>query len=174
MIKIDGGKLLIEKFEKFAKSLQKGKIPFLLASDLRNMIEKRSLQGKGLKKKFEAYSSTPYWRSRKLRPVGKGGRPSKTARSIFYKGGYRDFAAATKGHTRPNLFASGQMFRAMQAMPVNDNEAKIIFTRDAEAKKAIINNQTREFWGANKKEQQILTNSFTAIVSKMVKEAKLQ
>jgi len=174
MIKIEGGKLLIDRISKFAKTLNDGKIPFVLASDLRNMIEKRSLSETSLKNKFRAYSTTPYWRTKKLRPVGKGGRPSKTGRSIFYKGGYRDFAAATKGGTTPNLFASGQMFRAMQAQPVNNAEAKIIFIRDAEAKKAIINNQTREFWGAKKEEQKKLRDNFAQMVKNALRESNLQ
>lgn len=172
-IEVIGVKLLIDKYEKFGRSIMTEKVMFQLASDLRNMIVKRSLRSQGLKGGFKQYSTHPYYRTKRLRPVGKGGRPSKSGKSIFYEGGYRAFATATKGSAQPNLYASGAMFKSMQAQPLSKNEAQIIFTNEAQAKKAIINNKSREFFGATNEEKKTLTNSFGLLIKRNLKDIKL-
>lgn len=173
-IEVIGGKLLIDKYEKFVKSIITEKVPFQLASDLRNMIVQRSKKGVGLKGGFKPYSTHPYYRSKRgIRPVAKGGRPSKTGKTVYYEGGYRAFAAATKGTTTPNLFASGAMFKSMQARPLTKYQAQIIFTNDIQARKAIQNNETREFFGATEQEKKVLTNSFNLLIKNNLKDVKL-
>ena len=141
------------------------------ASDLRNMIEARTKKGEGLRGDFKEYSTKKYYRSVKLRPKAKGGKPSKTKKSIIYEGGYRQFAALTKGSETPNLFASGNMFRAMQAQAVSAIKSQIGFLKREEAKKALINNEERPFFGVTREELLKLNGYFNAYFGRLIRLA---
>lgn len=96
-----------------------------------NIIEDRTKKGKGYKGfGFKRYSE-------------------KYAR-------FRRFMGRTN---RPNLEFTGRMLGSMTSK-ANNREAKIYFTRSAEAKKAAGNNKTRPFFGFNKQEKKALGKVF--------------
>jgi len=165
-----GTDILLKKLGHLRSEVDNGNLPFLLAGDLRVMIERRNKHGQGLLGAFKQYSQTPYYRNPKDRPQGKGGRrqdkrSGRLLKSIAYDGGYKQFAALTKGGSTPNLSASGAMMRAFQPIKVNKQMAKLMFTRQREAFKALVNNADRRFVGATRGERHKLSRSFADLLN---------
>ena len=160
---------------KVAESLENKQVIFKAAVEARNMIYLRTVQKHiGLEGPFEKYSTTPYYRPKKMRPVGKGGRRKhiKTGRplkSVFYQGGYRQFAALTKGSSRVNLSATNMMFNSMQAIMMGPLESAVAFTRRSEAQKAWIVNQRRPFFGLTPEEAQRIERQIAQGIGKAIK-----
>ncbi len=171
-VDIVGVDVVLKKFDQLRVKVQEGQIPFLLAGDLKNMIQKRSKEGQGLDGAFDSYSTTPYYRDAKERPVGKGGRrTSKSGRpmqTIFYEGGYKQFAELTKGTgSQVTLHASGAMFRNFQPTLVSKDVAKIMFNSSREMFKAIYVNRQRPFIGARQAERVRLQNRFADLLNNL-------
>ena len=166
---------IVTKIKKVFNKTALKKIIYGAAADLRNVIHERSMKGRGIRGGFREYSIKPYYRSRDIRPAAKGGRrksikngaPMKT---VFYEGGYKQFAALTKGGTLPNLSASGAMFRDMQASAISGLSALVGFSKETEGNKAFANNEIRPFFGATKKEKKELIKNagkkFSALLAK--------
>jgi hypothetical protein len=77
--------------------------------------------------KFDGYSTTPIYiggeTAKRLRPSG--GRPSRTGRSVFYAGGYRQYKASSTGRAFVNLTLSGQLRRSFRVKRVSAARALI-------------------------------------------------
>ena len=92
---------------------------------------------------------------------------NRTQRSVGFKGGrftkyspkYARFRRQEGRTTKPNLDFSGKMLGSMTSK-ANNREAKIFFTRAAEAKKAAGNNKLRPFFGFNRSEEKKLSDIF--------------
>jgi len=160
--------------------LARGHIAAKVAADARNLIEKRTLGGKDVYgNAFKTYSSKPYYRPADARPKGKGGRTThkKTGsklQTLVYDEGYGEFKRLTTGDDTPNLFASGDMMRSMQAQEDTPTRARVAFTRRLPAVKAFINNAERTFMGIDsKKEEPLLHNAANALVKRLIREAGL-
>lgn len=178
-VKIVGVDVLLQSFKKLQGKIKEGKIPLLLASDLKVMIIERLKKGLGTFTAFEAYSTTPYYRDKTMRPVGKGGRRKskkggRDMATIFYEGGYADFVNATKSSNRVTLMASGAMIRDMQAMVVNSSTARLVFNQQKQMQKALqLSNIKGTFMGANPLQQAKLSERFVSIVNNFVKSLGL-
>lgn len=176
-VEIEGVEALVKKMKRLKGRIIEGRIPFLLAGDLRAMIEQRIKKGQGLRGGFADYSTTPYYRSAKELPKGKGGRrvskTGKKMKSIFYEGGYKQFAALTKGSSTPDLIASGEMLRAFQPQVVDKNTARLMFTRQSQALKAAYANARRPFIGATRRMRARLNRRFDGILDRLMRELKL-
>jgi len=177
-IDIKGADVLIKKLGKLKQHIDHGKIPFLLAGDLRAMIESRSKKGQGLRGGWPEYSTAQYYRSKKTRPIGRGGRRvskknGRALKTIAYDGGYKQFAKLTKGSSRPNLSANNDMFRAFQAMNINKEKAMLHFVKQKEAFKALVNNRRRPFVGATKRERAKLNRTFAGLLNTISRQAGL-
>jgi len=170
------------KLGKFRKILAEEHLAAKLASDARVLIQKRTKEGKKVTGGvFPRYSTDPYYRSKKTRPIGKGGRRvhKKTGQSlqtIAYDGGYADFAAATKkSGSTVTLHASGKMFQAFQAHELRPTKAIISFTRAKEAAKAkLLTGQKGKFIGINVREQAILNKTGSQLVAKVITKAGIK
>ncbi len=166
-VKIENTEIVVKKIKNVFSAAKLKKLIYETAADLRNMIHERSMEGRGLKGGFKSYSTKPYYRPRDIRPAAKGGRrkhikTGQPLKTVFYEGGYRQFAALTKGNTVPNLSASGAMFRDMQAQAAERLSALVGFDKEAESFKAFINNEIRPFFGATKKEEKELLKAANA------------
>lgn len=96
-----------------------------------NIIENRTADGKGYKDgAFKAYNEK-----------------------------YQAFRRKKGRGIKPDLNFSGKMLGSMTTK-ANRKEAKIFFTRAAEAKKAAMNNKTRPFFGFSKSEEKQLGKVF--------------
>lgn len=91
----------------------------------------------------------------------------RTEDSKGYKGGkfkrytkkYAKFRSSKGRGKKPDLNFSGKMLGSMTTK-AKKTEAKIFFTRAAEAKKAGMNNKTRPFFGFSRKEEKQLGKVF--------------
>ena len=92
---------------------------------------------------------------------------NRTEKGVGYKDGafkkynekYEAFRRKKGRSTSPDLNFSGKMLGSMTTK-ANRKEAKIFFTRAAEAKKAAMNNKTRPFFGFSKNEEAKLARVF--------------
>ena len=181
-IKVSGISDIEVNLVRFQQLLNKSGIAFKLAGDARALIESRTFKGMDVNyADFPEYSTKPYYRPKKERPIGKGGRRKskingQALKTIAYDQGYKQFAASTKGHTIPNLFASGEMFRALQTKSLaGGQKARLHFTRTWPARKAIINNARRTFMGINEQfELSFLEKNAQKIVNRLIKENGLK
>lgn len=151
-IKITGGAGIRIDMKKAAAALKKAPIVREIANEGRNMVIQRTLAGKDVKlKKFAPYSTKPIYLPINHRPKPKGGvrrkRKGKLAKSVFYEGGYAEFAKATKGSVKVNLNASGRMLGAFQVQKVRKRSATLGFNRREEARKASALSKKRPFVG---------------------------
>lgn len=138
--------------DNFLKKVNNGNIAFTVAADAVVRIKRRVARGVGLKGRFDPYSTHPYYRDKKERPIGKGGRgrsrrKGKEMSTRFYEGGYAQFAAATKGTKTVNLSATGGMLRSLQAMSAGKNKATLSFLSPGESLKALYVHRRRPFFG---------------------------
>ena len=181
-IKVTGISDITVSLNKFQQLLNNSGIAFKIAGDARALIESRTFKGMDVDYvDFPGYSTKPYYRSRKERPIGKGGRrkskignlPLKT---IAYDGGYKEFAASTKGHTTPNLFASGDMFRSLQPKSFESGrKARLRFTRTWPMFKAMVNNARRRFLAINEEiELPFLEKNAQKMVNRIIKKSGLE
>jgi len=150
-----------------------------IANDIRDMVVERTFKGISAElSRFKRYSTQPIYIPLSRRPVPRGGRrrslngkPMKTA---FYPGGYAQYARETKGSASPNLFATGDMFRAFQVQSKSSrgHRAFILFTRKFPALKAMANNAERAFVGVNEaKELPIIEKNFANKLAKLIRQA---
>lgn len=178
-LRFDGLDQISHQFRRLDHFLRNNTIVLEVASDARNIVVKRTERGIDADfKKFKAYSAEPIYISKKHRPKPKGGRRTsqqgrkilksgklskrgRTMKTVFYEGGYAQFARETKGSDTVNLFATGSMFRAFQARSRSSKRASVLFIRNNEALKAMANNAVRKFVGINfRKELPILQASY--------------
>lgn len=169
------------KLDKLQSLLNNAHIAAQIAGDARAMIAGRTALGLDVDyDEFDAYSTKPYYRDPSLRPKGKGGRTKRLSggrklKTLAYDDGYAEFARATKKDGFPNLFASGDMMRSMQASEKGRGESALIhFTRKNPALKAMVNNSKRTFMGINPKlEEPKLIATADKLIKKTVRRAGL-
>lgn len=170
------------KLDKLQSLLNNAHIAAQIASDARAMIAGRTALGLDVNdKKFDKYDSEKtYYRDPSIRPKGKRGRTKrkgggKELHTIVYDGGYAEFAKSTKRDGFPNLFASGDMMRSMQAKEKGRGESALVhFTRKNAALKAMVNNAKRIFMGINPKtEEPKLMITAGKLIDKAVRKAGL-
>lgn len=172
-LKIEGLTQLRGDFGKLGRILNAENLVGKVAADARNIIQQRTLKGKDVEHhNFKPYSTKPIYIDKTHRPRPKGGEPTRGGKSRFYEGGYRQFAAATKGSARPNLFASGAMFRAFQVMPRGRRRAELGFTQRRQAVKALENQETRTFIGIHRNiEEPKLQETFGKLLDRSLRKA---
>ena len=123
--------------------------------------------GKGLDasdRPFKGYSTRPIYISKKgarLKP--KGGRPSRTGKSIFYSGGYKQYKKESRRRggagdsAEVDLVLSGNMLNNFVVKEATQNGFKIGLTNNAQYGYGV--NKTREFIGLTDKEVDILVKA---------------
>jgi len=172
---------LLKKFKRLRAQFPGKELMGQLASNARNIIYQRT--GRGIDVRFQsfpAYSTTPYYRPKKERPIGKGGRrkskiTGKQMATIFYEGGYKEFASATKGNSNVTLMATNEMFRSFQAKLVTSDMAIVGFNRALQVKKALtLTARKGKFVGLHKKEKEILESRASRILNQLLKKVDLK
>lgn len=165
-------------FSHLRRVLQAYPIVGKVAADARNLISQRNLHGFDQEyREFTEYSEKPIYMDKKRRPVPKGGRrrhqkTQKALKTVFYAKGYQEYAAATKGHSRPNLFASGAMMRSFQAQTRSATRAQIGFTQRLQALKALGNQAKRKFAAINvEREMPRLQATFEQEIDKVLRKS---
>ena len=93
------------------------------------LIRRRTSAGRGYSGPFAAYSTRPIYITRgrgtgaRLSP--KGGRPSKTGRSVYYAGGYAEYKQLSTGSGVINLTLSGQLLRTVRVAKASASSVTI-------------------------------------------------
>jgi len=168
---IQGLRERMQQHRLFAEALRGSHVVGKLTADARNMVVERTLQGLDADgNPFKPYSSKPLYISAHHRPRPKGGQKTKGGKSRFFAGGYAEYRQATVGHQRPDLFASGDMFRAFQARELTPTKGIVHFIKTKEALKAVANDATRHFVGLSAAQADGLQERFEAMVDKMLQQ----
>ena len=139
-----------------------------LASNTLASIKLRT--GKGLDadgKPFKSYSTTPIYvakRGARLKP--KGGRPSRTGKSIYYEGGYKQYKNQSRRRDKSavsaevDLVLSGNMMNNLVVKRVTNTGFTIGLTKHAQYGFAV--NETREFIGLSPDDIEVLVEAVEA------------
>jgi hypothetical protein len=139
-----------------------------LASNTLASIKLRT--GKGLDadgKPFKPYSTTPIYvakRGARLKP--KGGRPSRTGKSIYYEGGYQQYKNQSRRRGQStdsaevDLVLSGNMMNNLVVKEATASGFTIGLTKHAQYGFAV--NETREFIGLSPDDVEVLMDSAEA------------
>ena len=184
-VKVSGTGEVRASFKHFEKFLKDSKLVLQTAEEVVKIVKGRTLKGLDVNlRPFAPYSSDPLYMPLNHRPKPRGGRRNrirgknagKPMKTVFYEGGYAQFARETKGEGAPNLFATGDMFRAFQRQKtqVRGTRATIGFTRREAAAKAAGNNRKREFVGINiGQELPIIQRNFTRKLDAALRKAGL-
>lgn len=113
-----------------AQRLSDTKVMATIANAVIAFIRQRTIQGRAATGvDFTPYSTRPIYISRTsgagLRLSPSGGRPSRTGRSVYYAGGYKQYKGDTTGTTTPNLTLSGQLLRSVRSVRITDDTAVV-------------------------------------------------
>ena len=139
-----------------------------LASNTLASIKLRT--GKGLDangEPFKPYSTTPIYiakRGARLKP--KGGRPSRTGKSIYYEGGYQQYKNQSRRRGQStdsaevDLVLSGNMMNNLVVKEATASGFTIGLTKHAQYGFAV--NETREFIGLSPDDVEVLMDSAEA------------
>lgn len=139
-----------------------------LASNTLASIKLRT--GKGLDadgKPFKPYSTNPIYvakRGARLKP--KGGRPSRTGKSIYYEGGYQQYKNQSRRRGQStdsaevDLVLSGNMMNNLVVKEATASGFTIGLTKHAQYGFAV--NETREFIGLSPDDVEVLMDSAEA------------
>lgn len=177
--KIENTDLKNKQLNKLINFLRKERIVEKVATNALALIKSRTLAGVDVNyQTFVPYSTKPIYMPQNHRPRPQGGRretkTGKKMKTVYYQGGYAEFAAATKKASHPNLFASGMMFKALRVKGLGTFRAKVHFVRKHEAIKAAFNQRKRTFMGINKeKELPVLQGIFDKEIQRAIKKAGL-
>jgi hypothetical protein len=136
-----------------------------LASNTLASIKLRT--GKGLDadgRPFKPYSTTPIYvakRGARLQP--KGGRPSRTGKSIYYEGGYKQYKDQSRRRGQStdsaevDLVLSGNMMNNLVVKKATKSGFTIGLTKHAQYGFAV--NETREFIGLSPNDVEVLVDA---------------
>jgi hypothetical protein len=139
-----------------------------LASNTLASIKLRT--GKGLDangEPFKPYSTAPIYiakRGARLKP--KGGRPSRTGKSIYYEGGYQQYKNQSRRRGQStdsaevDLVLSGNMMNNLVVKEATASGFTIGLTKHAQYGFAV--NETREFIGLSPDDVEVLMDSAEA------------
>lgn len=147
---------------KIPKSLWTARDSARLASDTLASIKLRTSKGidaNGVEfDRYADYSTNPlYVAKRGARLSPKGGRPSRTGRSIYYAGGYKQYKRQSRGLDKVDLVLSGNMMNNLVVKEATADGFVIGLTQHAQYGYAV--NRKREFLGLSPKDVQVLTQA---------------
>lgn len=146
-----------------------------LGHDVVAIVHTRTLQGRDrYGANFKAYSTNAIYVAKAgARLAPKGGRPSRSGKSVYYAGGYADykrssrrFNTAISGATSEvDLTLSGQMMRSLHVAQATTTQVRVSLGA-REALYGVHVNKVRRFMGLTRKEQAGLAVDLEAIVEK--------
>jgi len=175
-LRVKGLESVKVKLGRFSRELSHANLAFKMAANVRNFIVERSLRGQDVNlQPFKPYSQKPLYVPADFRPAPKGW-TRRTKTGFFYEKGYAQLAAATKkGGGKVNLFATGDMFRALQPQKISDNHARVGFTRQKAALKALEVNAERKFMGfKTRRELDALSRLFSFEINRLLGAAGIK
>jgi len=143
-----------------------------LASDTLASIKLRTSKGIDASgKPFKGYSTRPIYISKRgARLSPKGGRPSRSGRSVFYSGGYKDYKHQSRrrgggsNSAEVDLVLSGNMMNNLVVKEATATGFKIGLTKHAQYGYAV--NQDREFLGLSPDDVNILVAAAQAEIAR--------
>ena len=122
---------------------------------------------------FKRYSTNPLYVSKRFARLSpKGGRPSRTGKSVFYDGGYaeykrasRRFSAGAEGHTgEVDLTLSGELLNSLHVSRATPTMVRVSVSARASLYGAHVN-KTRQFMGLTRIEQKQMAADLERIVA---------
>lgn len=142
-----------------------------LASNTLASIKLRTSKGIDAKgKPFKGYSTKPIYISKRgARLSPKGGRPSRSGRSVFYSGGYQDYKQQSRRRSgsssaEVDLVLSGNMMNNLVVKEATASGFKIGLTKHAQYGYAV--NEDREFLGLSEDDVRILVTAAQAEIAR--------
>ncbi len=151
-----------------------------LGHDVVATVKQRTLRGLDSRgNRFKSYSKNPIYVARKrARLAPKGGRPSRTGKSVFYAGGYaeykrasRRFSSSIQGATAEiDLTLSGQMLNSLHVARATTTQVHVSVGA-REALYGIHVNNARRFMGLTKKEQGFVSKDLETIIERRLSAA---
>tara|TARA_R110002073_G_scaffold302391_2_gene470087 strand:- start:231 stop:734 length:504 start_codon:yes stop_codon:yes gene_type:complete len=157
------------------KSLWTAKDSLQLASNTVASIKIRT--GKGLdadEQDFKDYSTNPIYVSKKgARLSPKGGRPSRTGRSVYYAKGYKEYKDKSRrrggagNSAEVDLVLSGNMLNNFVVKEATDSGFTIGLTKNAQYGYYV--NEEREFIGLSDREVDILARAVEIDLRRKIK-----
>jgi hypothetical protein len=129
--------------------------------------------------KFKKYSRRPLYvskRGARLKP--KGGRPSRTGRSIFYAGGYRQYKEESRKHNSKkghsalvDLVLSGQLMNNLVVIEARRNRFKIGLTKHVQHYGYDVH-AIRPYIGLTPKDVQVIVNAVSIDITNKIRRGK--
>ncbi len=124
-------------------------------------------------KRFKGYSTKPLYvafKGARLKP--KGGRPSRTGKSIYYKQGYRQYKAESRRHGRGSsalvdLVASGALMNNLVLKEATEHRFIIGLTQNV-AHYGYHVNADREYLGLSERDVNVLVSAVQAELTKKI------
>jgi hypothetical protein len=112
-----------------------------VASTVKSLIVQRTLAGRDIYgRPFTAYSTKPAYISIENRPPGypkpKGGRTSRTGKSMYFEGGYAEYKAGLGRGIRPQLSVSESMLHDIRSRVLSHDRAILFYQGRLSAAKA--------------------------------------
>ena len=121
---------------------------------------------------FDDYSKKPmYVAKRGARLAPKGGRPSRTGRSVYYQGGYQQYKEESRGRgsssdsAEVDLVLSGQLMNNLVVTEATADSFTIGLTKHVQSYGYYVN-ERREFLGLTDDDVEILTRAVEIEVRK--------
>jgi hypothetical protein len=162
--------------------LGKQELDLLTVKDMRSLgldvvavVRQRTLAGKDSRgQPFKRYSVKPIYIARaRARLAPKGGRKSRTGKSVYYAGGYaeykrtsRGFSSSIKGATAEvDLWLSGQMMNSLHVSRATTTQVRVSLG----AREALYGahvNKVRRVMGLTRKERDLMATDLEAIVER--------
>jgi len=151
-----------------------------LGQDIVVAINLRTLRGVDRHgQPFKRYSTTPiYVAKRFARLAPKGGRPSKSGKSVFYSGGYAEYKRTSRRHSSAiagataevDLTLSGALMRSIHVSRSTPTMVRVS-TGAREALYGVHVNASRRFMGLSRKDKEALGADIEAIAEKRLAAA---
>ena len=142
-----------------------------LASNTLASIKLRTSKGIDANgKPFKGYSKKSLYVSKRgARLSPKGGRPSRTGRSVFYQGGYREYKQKSRRRSgsssaEVDLILSGNMMNNLVVKDATATGFSIGLTKHAQYGYAV--DEDRQFLGLTQRDVDILTRSAQAEIAR--------
>jgi len=128
-------------------------------------------------KPFVGYSTRPLYvayRGARLKP--KGGRVSRTGRSVYYEGGYREYKSESRQHgvgssALVDLTLSGALMNNLMVLQATDSFFIIGLTQEVRRYGYKVNAE-REFLGLSPRGVDVLVSTVQAEIAKKIKRGR--
>ena len=153
----------------------------MLASNTLASIKLRTSRGIDANgKKFKGYSTTPLYvafRGARLKPKG-GTRRSRTGKSIFYQGGYKQYKHDSRKRSggrgksaEVDLVLSGQLMNNLVVLSATETKFIIGLTDHVQYYGYAVN-QTREYLGLTNEEVDIIVEAVSIDISEKLRKKR--